>query len=216
MFKSFLAALAIVWVSFFGGHSTTASDQPAAVVAAAPTNQTSPISAAGTSAPVPSALPAPQLFPTAAPASGQPKNISAAEYANTAAAGLVLGTSTQTTYVTQEELTAQLQQATNALRSVIYQNESAPNSLPASGGYTNNIAMSNDIDQLTGTTLNNVSVNGISGLTAAEIPTDIVAANYLPLAGLVRERIIDRSKKSVTLLDIARLRALSDGTVIAT
>jgi hypothetical protein len=32
----------------------------------------------------------------------------------------------------------------------------------------------------------------------------------------VRERIIDRSKKSVTLLDIARLRALSDGTVIAT
>ena len=121
MFKSFFAALAIVWVSFFGGHHTSAvMNQPAAVVAAAPTNQTSPISAPGTSAPVPSALPAPQLFPTAAPASQQPSNIPAAEYANTAAAGLVLGTSTQTTYVTQEELTAQLQQATNALQSVIY------------------------------------------------------------------------------------------------
>jgi hypothetical protein len=142
MFKSFFAALAIVWVSFFGGHHTSAvMNQPAAVVAAAPTNQTSPISAAGTSASAPSALPAPQLFFTTALPSGQPKNISAAEYANTAAAGLVLGTSTQTTYVTQEELTAQLQQATNALRSVIYQNESAPNSLPASGGYTNDIAI---------------------------------------------------------------------------
>jgi hypothetical protein len=183
MFKSFLAALAIVWASFFGGHSSTASYQPAAVAVAAPTNQTSPISAAGTSAPVPSALPAPQLFPTAAPASQQPSNISAPEDANTAAAGQVLGTSTQASYVTQEELTAQLQQVANALRSVIYQNDSAPNSLPASGGYTNNIAMSNAIDQLSGTMLNNVTVNGVSGLTAAEIPTDIVAANYLPLSG---------------------------------
>jgi hypothetical protein len=183
MFKSFLAALAIVWASFFGGHATTASDQPAAVAVAAPTNQTAPTSAAGTSASVPSTLPAPQLFPAAAPASGQPKNISAAQYANTAAAGQVLGTSTQTTYITQEELTAQLQQATNALQSVIYQNDSAPNSLPASGGYTNDITMSSAIDQLNGTTLNNVTVNGVSGLTAAEIPSDIVAANYLPLAG---------------------------------
>ena len=78
---------------------------------------------------------------------------------------------------------AAINQATNALRSLIYQQDSAPNSLPASGGYTNEIAATNDIDQLNGTTLNNVTVNGVSGLTAAEIPTDIVAANYLPLSG---------------------------------
>jgi Chaperone of endosialidase/Domain of unknown function (DUF5011) len=88
-----------------------------------------------------------------------------------------------TNYVTNDELTKQIQQATNALRSLIYQNESAPNSLPASGGYTNDIALTNDIDQLSGTTLNNVTVNGISGLTAADIPTDITATNYFPLSG---------------------------------
>src|SRR5580700_6094725 len=88
-----------------------------------------------------------------------------------------------TSYVTKDELTAQIEQSTNALRSLIYQNESAPNSLPASGGYTNNIAIANAIDQLSGTTLNNVTVNGISGLSAADIPTDITASNYLPLSG---------------------------------
>jgi hypothetical protein len=88
-----------------------------------------------------------------------------------------------TSYVTKDELTAQIEQATNALRSLIYQNQSVPNSLPASGGFTNNIALATDIDQLSGTTLNNVTVNGISGLTAADIPTDITASNYLPLSG---------------------------------
>jgi hypothetical protein len=86
-------------------------------------------------------------------------------------------------YVTQDELTAQIQQATNALRSYIYENGSTPNTLRASGGFTNNIALTNDIDQLSGTTLNNVTVNGVSGLTAADIPTNITAASYLPLAG---------------------------------
>src|ERR1035438_6063961 len=128
MFKSFLAAVAIVWASFFGGHSTTASNQPAAVFAAAPTNQTSPISAAVVIANSPSAaFPVAQLSRTQDTVSSASSAIASTPRSD---AGLVLGTSTQTTYVTQEELTAQLQQATNALRSVIYQNESAPNSLP--------------------------------------------------------------------------------------
>jgi hypothetical protein len=58
-----------------------------------------------------------------------------------------------------------------------------PNSLPATGGYTNNIALSHRIDQLSGTELSNITVSGVSGLTAADIPTDITASNYLPLAG---------------------------------
>jgi len=83
--------------------------------------------------------------------------------------------------VTQDELTAQLQEATNSLRSLLYQNESAPNSLPASGGYTNEIALTSDIDQLNGTALNNVIVNGVSGLTASEIPN--LSGDYLSLNG---------------------------------
>jgi hypothetical protein len=89
-------------------------------------------------------------------------------------------------YVTQDEFTTQIQQVTNALRSFVYQNGSTPNipnSLRASGGFTNEIALTNDIDQLNGTTLNNVTVNGVSGLTTADIPTNITAASYLPLAG---------------------------------
>jgi hypothetical protein len=65
----------------------------------------------------------------------------------------VLGGSTDPKrYVTQDELTAQLEQATNALRSLIYQNESVPGSLPASGGYANELALTNRIDNLSGVT----------------------------------------------------------------
>jgi hypothetical protein len=180
MFKSFFAALAIILATVFTGHHTTASNQPAAVVAAANRSPVA-LSPAGTETPFPSSPAASRVLPqTDVPASNTTLTVDTTALAPR---GQVLGTSTQTTYVTQEELTAQLQQVANVLRSVIYQNDSAPNSLPASGGYTNDIAMSNDIDQLTGTTLNNVTVNGISGLTAAEIPANIVAANYLPLAG---------------------------------
>jgi hypothetical protein len=101
--------------------------------------------------------------------------------------------------VTQIDLTTQLDELSNSLKQIIYSNESAPNSLPASGGFTNEIALSNVIDQLTGTTLNNVTVNGVSGLTAAEIPTNITASNYLPLlGGTLTGALIDSSAASST------------------
>ena len=53
----------------------------------------------------------------------------------------------------------------------------------------------------------------VVGLATAGMARETISRQ---LGWLVRERIIDRSRKSVTLLDIARLRALSDGTVIAT
>jgi hypothetical protein len=91
-------------------------------------------------------------------------------------------------YITQDVLTAQVQIAINNLRSSIYSNTTGGSGSQvgqgqyASGGITNNIALASKIDQLNGTTLNNVIVNGMSGITAASIPTNIVAANYLPLA----------------------------------
>jgi hypothetical protein len=87
-------------------------------------------------------------------------------------------------YVTQTDLTTQLQQLTNKLTSLVYQNVSAPNSMIATGGITNEIAGTSRINQLsgvaiTGGTITNAIVNGVSGLTAADIP----ALAYLSTSG---------------------------------
>ena len=81
--------------------------------------------------------------------------------------------------ITQSDLDTQLNALSNSLKQLIYATNSVPNSLPATGGYTNEIAVSEDIDQLTGTTLSNVIVHGVSGLTVADIP----ALDYLPTTG---------------------------------
>jgi hypothetical protein len=79
-------------------------------------------------------------------------------------------------YVTQDELATQLQITENNLRTLVYQNTNGGTEWQvgqgeyASGGYTNNIAVSNPLDQLNGTTLTNVTVNGISGITASNLP----------------------------------------------
>ena len=87
-------------------------------------------------------------------------------------------------YVTQTDLTTQLQELQNKLTSLVYQNVSAPNSVIATGGITNEIAATNRINQLsgvaiTGGTITNATINGISGLTAADIP----ALAYLSTSG---------------------------------
>ncbi|MEK7646830.1 MAG: helix-turn-helix domain-containing protein, partial [Patescibacteria group bacterium] len=45
------------------------------------------------------------------------------------------------------------------------------------------VALTNKIDQLTGTKLYNVTVSGMAGLADSDIPNDITASNYLPLIG---------------------------------
>jgi hypothetical protein len=98
--------------------------------------------------------------------------------------GAVLGASTSDGVVTQSELQTAIEQASNALRQLIYANAgTVGQGQYSSGGYTNSIALSNRIDQLSGTKLSNITVNSVSGLTAADIPTNIVAVNYLPLSG---------------------------------
>jgi hypothetical protein len=87
------------------------------------------------------------------------------------AAGMVLGTSTTDGVVTQSQLQAAIQQASNALRQLIYANAgTVGQGQYSTGGYTNNIALSQRIDQLNGTALTNVVVNGVQGLAASDIP----------------------------------------------
>jgi hypothetical protein len=188
----FFASVLLFLTSIFGGHHTVtvhiapsqwhangksasaavfnaavASSQPHTKAAAAVSSPKLLADAQTSAAPTPVRVAAPLPAPTA----------------------MLAASLSGTNYITQDELTAQLQIATNNLRNLIYSNTSGGSASQvaqgqyASGGYTNEIALSNKIDQLNGTTLNNVVVNGISGITAAEIPTSIVAANYLPLAG---------------------------------
>jgi len=83
--------------------------------------------------------------------------------------------------VSEAELTQKLQDLANSLRSSFPQTPGAPVGTIASGGMWNSIAGSNKIDQLDGTTLNGVHVNGVTGLTASDLPD--LSGSYLPLTG---------------------------------
>jgi hypothetical protein len=123
-------------------------------------------------------------------------------------------------YITQDQLTAAVDQATNALRSLIYQTvasnsrEYIPEYIAASGNPENPFAANSAIDYLS-----NVTVNGISGLTASEIPTDVVAANYLPLAGGTLTGTLNVSTLNATTTNytnvIATLATTTDATTTA-
>jgi Chaperone of endosialidase len=188
MFKSFFAALVIFLTSIFGGHLTTAvlhQGPPASAAAVTLANQAeTTISQASPTPASPGVNAVVQSLATPAPAnlSTPPSTYAELNIPTPTTPGMVLGTSTQVSYVTQAELTAQIEETTNALRSLIYQSESTPTvsgiDAPLS---VEAFAPSQDIDQLSGTLLTNVTVNGISGLTAAEVPS--LSGIYLPLTG---------------------------------
>ena len=77
---------------------------------------------------------------------------------------------TTTSGVSEDELTQKLQELSNNVQSQIAGISSGPSGavIPYAGGFA--------IDQLNGTKLTNITVNGVSGLTAADIP----ALNYFP------------------------------------
>jgi hypothetical protein len=81
-------------------------------------------------------------------------------------------------YVTQDALDAKLQQLDNKLSSKIFSLSAFSNNY-AANNYVSVVpfAQSQRIDNLSNVTITNAH------LTASEIPTDIVAANYLPLSG---------------------------------
>jgi len=98
-----------------------------------------------------------------------------------AATGIVLGTSTTDGVVTQSELQTAIQQASDQLRQLIYANAGTiGQGQYSTGGDTNNIALSNRIDRLNGTTLSNVVINGVQGLAASDIPD--LSSKYLTIA----------------------------------
>lgn len=78
-------------------------------------------------------------------------------------------------YVTQDQFNTGLATLNNSLRQLVFQNVSSPGSLPATGGYTNAIALSNRIDNLSNTTISNPTITGGS-ITAASIVGTIANA----------------------------------------
>jgi hypothetical protein len=80
--------------------------------------------------------------------------------------------------VSEVELDQKLSDLDTKIRSLLYASLSTPNSLPSTGGITNNLALAQHIDKLDNVTLTNVTVNGVSGLTASDIPP----LNYLTAA----------------------------------
>src|SRR5665213_1571268 len=173
MLKSFIVALGIFLAAVFGGHHAApaiSKSQPAAVAVAS--SQIGIHSVVGAT----STRNSPPVLASTEENSSTPDTIT-----HTPPMVPPSSPAGPSDYVTQDQLTAAVQQATNALRTLLYSRESAPNSPAASGGYTNDIALASIIDQLSGTKLNNVTVNGISGLAASEIPN--LSGTYLPLSG---------------------------------
>jgi hypothetical protein len=103
--------------------------------------------------------------------------------------GRVLGASTEpqrllaiSNSVTHDELTAALNglsdQFNRQLSSITF-----PSSGPAAPVYLTPFAQSQKIDQLNNVFLTNAAVNGVAGLTDADLPDSLTASNYLPLTG---------------------------------
>ena len=135
--------------------------------------------------------------------------------------GQVLGASTENAspqnFATVQQL-ADLQNQIDALknlpRSVFVPSFSGPAaSTPVS---TATFALSQKIDQLSGTSLSNVTVNGVSGLTDADIPDSITASNYLPLTGgtLTGGSILQSISSNPTLVGSTTDTALTQAAVV--
>jgi hypothetical protein len=85
-------------------------------------------------------------------------------------------------FVTQDQLTNTVSALDDSLRQLIQQNYEQPLVSGAEAPIAAvNFAPSQRIDQLNGTTLSNVTVNGVSGLTASDIP----ALDYFPSSSTI-------------------------------
>ncbi|MBI5003520.1 DUF5011 domain-containing protein [Candidatus Kaiserbacteria bacterium] len=82
-----------------------------------------------------------------------------------------------TSGITTNDLDRRLQQFAQSLQV----SQFTPVAPPASGGVANQIALTQHIDSLNGTLLTNVHVNGVTGLTSADLPD--LSGQYLAVSG---------------------------------
>jgi hypothetical protein len=87
-----------------------------------------------------------------------PTTVPEKQFAATALPAHTLTTATSP-FVTQDQFNTGLSVLSNSLRELVFQNISAPGSLPATGGYTNSIALTNRIDNLANVTISNSTID---------------------------------------------------------
>jgi hypothetical protein len=80
--------------------------------------------------------------------------------------------------VTVTQLQFQLERLSNSLKELIYAQNSIQGSLPASGGFTNSLALTNRIDQLSGTNISHATISN-SSIDTASLPD--ISGSYLSI-----------------------------------
>lgn len=102
-------------------------------------------------------------------------------------------------YVTQSAFQSAVDALTEKFGKIIYGTTyPAPATTYGSGGVFNSIALSNKIDSLSGTHLSSITVSGVSGLTASDIP----ALSYLSSVGGTVSGLSSFSNASTSLFSV--------------
>jgi hypothetical protein len=157
------------------------------------------------------------------PQQPQSKSLSGATYYQTTHSSFVkspvsappaLPTAATNIFVTQDQFNAGLSALSQSLRQLIFQTASVPVvSGPGAPLPVEAFAPSQRIDQLTNTMLNNVTVNGITGITAANVPA---LQNYLLLTGgTLTGSLINSSTASSSFLGALGIGTTSPSDIFA-
>jgi len=125
-----------------------------------------------------------------------------------------LPTAATNIFVTQDQFNAGMSALTQSLRQLIFQTASVPVvSGPGAPLAVEAFAPSQRIDQLSGTTLTNVTVNGITGITAANVPA---LQNYLFLTGgTLTGSLVNSSTASSSFLGAPGIGTTSPSDIFA-
>jgi hypothetical protein len=160
---SILPAIVAAILSIFGVHHTAPRAQTA-TAAAAP--RTSPSIIIATSSPTASST----------VGGGRVSTIVSTITTTRPVIERIVVAATTSPGLTEAELDARLDQFRNSLWQSFYSVNSNPSPPGTAGGSPNTIALANRINNLANVSISNATLNGVSGLTASDIP----ALNYFP------------------------------------